>query len=85
MSSRHAWEYRVNGLRQSGDTFRGWEAATARIFQDLNRLHHASPEDRDYNGRKESELIAVHAQMRRERPLGDVSVKAMRHGKPWVL
>lgn len=86
MSIREAWEFRVNGIRSSGDTFSNWEDACTRMFRALNALHfETTGEERDANGRKEHELISVHAIMRHQRPLGDISVKCIRHGKPWVL
>lgn len=85
MSQHHAWEFRAQGIRSSGDTFSSYSDAIERMFQALNALHFECPEDRDYNGRKEAELIAVVARVKRERPYVDLSVKALRHGKHWNL
>lgn len=83
---RESWEFRVNNIRQSGDTFSSYGAATDRLFRELNRLHFAtSGAERDHNGRKESETIADVARMKRECPLRDITVKGLRDGKPWVL
>jgi len=86
MSNRHAWEYRVNGIRQSGDTFPSFEAATERLLKELNRLHFATTgEERATNGRREAVFIAERGRMMSERPLCDVIVKGVRNGAPWVM
>ena len=80
------WELRINGIRLSGDRYPSWDAATRAMFRELNRLHfHTEGADREHNGRCEAQLIATVDRMKRERPRGDISVKAMRKGKPWVL
>ena len=86
MSDRHAWEFRINNIRQSGDAFANYHDATERLFRELNRLHFATTgEEREHNGRKESETIANVNRIRRERPLQDVTVKGLRNGRPWVM
>jgi hypothetical protein len=85
MSKREAWEFRTNGIRSSGDTFSNYGDAVSRMFKALNALHFEAPEDRDHNGRKEAELIAVYDRVKRERPYVDLSVKALRHGKIWSM
>ena len=83
--TKERWEFRVNNIRSSGDTFASYDDAVRRMFKELDKLHFDAPSDRDHNGRKESELIAVYARAKRQRPLGDITLKAFRNGKPWVL
>lgn len=84
--ARQNWEFRINGIRLTGDTYPSWTQATEAMFKTLNRLHFETEGvERSHNGRCEGQLIATVSHMKRERPRGDISVKALRGGKPWIL
>lgn len=86
MSKREAWEFRVCGIRSSGDTFRSYDEAIRRTFRALNHMHHSTEgAERDDWCRKEHECITVLARLQRERPKRDFFVKGTYHGKPWSL
>lgn len=84
--ARKNWEFRVNGIRSSGDTFPSYDAAIRRMFQEINRLHFATQgEERDHNGRQESVFIADADRLKGYSPRLDVTIKCLRNGKPWAL
>lgn len=86
MSRREAWEFRVNGIRSSGDTYSSFHDASERMFYTLNGLHHQYVNDREHNGRTESWLIADLSRIRKQRPLpNSYTVTARRAGAPWIM
>ena len=80
------WEFRINGIRSSGDTFPSWEAANRRLFQALNHLHFETEgEERDFNGRLESFWTSQFLDARKLVPREPVRISAKRKGKPWFM
>lgn len=79
------WEFRINGVRSSGDTFGNYFDACQRVFKELNRLHFDCADDRDHNGKLEGQAQAEISRAKKQRPLPNLQFHAKRQGAPWIL